>query len=139
MRVGGGYARRKSGHAAFDRPFTGAGCATVWSQPEIRNNEEERHMKVKILAAASFMAIASAGAIAQDAFPSRSITMSASFKKYNAPAVQMPCTAQMTGFHTFWCQEVKCRSKSSRWTTTAPGDRPGFGEFCFFGIFMLTI
>ncbi len=42
------------------------------------------------------------------------ITMSASATQWNPPPAQMPFTAVMTGFHTFWCQAVKWRSMSSR-------------------------
>ena len=41
------------------------------------------------------------------------ITMSASATQWNAPPAQMPFTAVITGFHTSWCQAVKCRSQSS--------------------------
>ena len=41
------------------------------------------------------------------------ITMSASATQWKPPPAQMPFTAVITGFHTCWCQAVKCRSKSS--------------------------
>ena len=39
--------------------------------------------------------------------------MSASATQWKPPPAQMPLTAVMTGFHTCWCQAVKCRSNSS--------------------------
>ena len=41
------------------------------------------------------------------------MTMSASATQWKPPPQQMPLTAVMTGFHTCWCQAVKCRSKFS--------------------------
>jgi hypothetical protein len=41
------------------------------------------------------------------------MTMSASATQWNPPPAQIPLTAVMTGFQTFWCHAVKCRSKCS--------------------------
>ena len=39
--------------------------------------------------------------------------MSASATQWKPPPAQMPLTAVMTGFQTWWCQAVKWKSKSS--------------------------
>ena len=39
------------------------------------------------------------------------MTMSASATQWKPPPAQIPLTAVMTGFQTFWCHAVKCRSQ----------------------------